>query len=409
MAETTNKPKDINYYINLLDDLKKNLSVTSNKDDYKPEGTTTPIVYAKDDPKKNDPSAKNYNEIPNPTKKNYIRWYPHREVSNRPDLTHNPIPLAPHILETYGAYHFEIFFYPEFKFFAFDQLLDKKHTENIQAQRKENTENIYKVSNESYGSKLLTQVTNAVSTGVQTGISVGKQAWEDVGDTVTILTGELNKELVIPTPMNHFNGESNLKCDIYLPLNSYKTNKQSGIQSQEDQQSNIGVSFLKNNAVDILDKHGVARQHFNSVSSRLGASVRDFVAPRVTKGNLDNLQLSWEFVPRNPLELNHIIDIIRFFNSSSVPLFHPGELIYRNPPFLTMEIITHNHTKKEKQTIRPKKQYYITEVNINANGSGSDDGLILTPDGYPMNLSLEVKLIKADLTTFSELFEFPLM
>ena len=402
---TTNE-KNIDNFIKMIDDLKIKLGNKNRVDevatfgDFDPETDVEVFEFSNADP------------MTLNSKKNYVRWFPHREVGNRPDLDGTDEKRShtdPHELEQYGAYHFEIFFFPNLRKISTSDLFNEEQSTALKEKLTEKNIKQKQLDAEGGIASGIQSIWESVKFLGNVFAAGANTAIQDIDDLYKNLSSDQFIEVpkdrdVVTTPIRQFEGQSNLKCDIYLPLNKYTISKNSGISIEKDQQTNIAVGMLKYGASAIKNYLGPLAAPAN----RTGLTFRDYIAPRVTQGNLDTISLAWEMAPRNRVELNHILDIIRFFNSASVPLYVRGYPFYMMPPYVNMEAITTNHTDKSKVQIRPKSQYYITDITINASGD-ADGSVLLTPDGYPMFITLEVKLLKADINSFHDLFEFPLM
>jgi len=322
---------------------------------------------------------------------NFVRWYPHREVGNRPNITSDKAvkgKKASSDLEKYGSYHFEIVFFPE----GTNTLLPKI---NITKINKENADNPYTKIVGGAGSKFIDVIYNSISESInQLKNSMMSTQYKQ----------ESSKGIVIGAPVVMFENQTGYKCDIYLPLNKYSTKRKSGIAEDKNITSDIGTGVLQFGSKMIGDFIGNAG---NTVKGTTGGTFRDFIAPRITAPTLETLELQWDLIPRSQIEMEHILDILRFFQSASVPYFNKTDYFYNMPPVILMEAITYDFDNDENINLRPKRQYYITDINIDV--SQDNGSVVLNPDGFPMFISLTVNLIKTDLTTYKELFKYPLM
>ena len=53
--------------------------------------------------------------------------------------------------------------------------------------------------------------------------------------------------------------------------------------------------------------------------------------------------------------------------------------------------------------LKPKMLYYITSINMDL-GDPNANGVFLAPGGDPMNVKLQVRLVKVNFTTVADLF-----
>ena len=335
------------------------------------------------------------------TKENgFVRWWPHREAGNRPgiNITQNGDgSIESNDLEHFGAYHFEISIFSEYAKSNIQEATNlQKANDMIQRVKRVDTSG----SGVGQAISVAKSVAEAGISYLYATVVVGAQivsgAWDDAMNS--------DNKNITHVPTLGYVGQSGIKCHIYLPLMNYGTSRNSGIDQTEDVITNIATTIAKGayNAVssiggDVLD----IQKH------KQGASMRKFVAPRVGAPSLETVDLEWKLVPRNETEMEHIVDILRFFQASSVPSFNDASLFYMMPPSIWMDVITTDHNKNEQVNLRPKRQYYLTKVELDyASENGST---ILTPDGYPMFATLRVEMIKATLTSFKELFVNPYM
>lgn len=337
-----------------------------------------------------DPSTSLFDES---LQQSYTRWYPHRTVGNRPNIESTD-PSTPKAqgssdLENFGAYHFEIYFFPDG--------VTKSKT-------KDTKPSDFGVFGKYLGEKMSAVANTEPMKKVQT---VAKEALAALGSAVA--TKENKGKIVIGAPMIRFKGSDSYKCHIYLPLDGYRTSRTSGIGEKDGAAADIGTSIVKY-GVDQFAKSGIGSQALSSIAGSTGSSFRKMKAPRISSPNLEIFNFSWQLVPRNKKEMEHILDIIRFFQSASVPQFEPGDFFFNLPPVIFMEAITKDHTKKtssKKQQLRPKRQFYITKIDTNF--SEENGTVILSPEGFPMFITLTISMMKTDLTTYKELFAYPLM
>lgn len=344
-------------------------------------------------------------------KSTHTYWYPHQNLGNRPDLS-NDANTTTNDLENFGAYHFIINFYGAFK-------PSSSLTKTMDDINKEAEPKIEKMIKEGAGSFLRNSdgTTNLASASVdlvgytirgsmftlETGAEITSKGYDNI---VTALPKE-SEDIVVPAPTLIYDGaKQHSEIHIYLPFKNYVINRSSGIAEQKDVMTNIGAQATKMVYNYIADN--IIGMPIKATMNREGSTVRDFVAPRIGSPSLETTELAWELVPRSPEEMDDIINIIRFFQYLSVPNFSKKDFFYSMPPVMQMEAITRNHESGGTVNLRPKKQYYITNININfATGEGGD--VLLTPEGYPMFISLKLSLIKADLTTADDLIAYPFM
>lgn len=405
MASSNDQDRKIELY-KILNSLKNNTNTVFQKNE-----ETQKEISQEEQQKKEKNNQKAINDAVNGLEKlkgEYILWYPHsesgvdRKIGSKFD---NNSPTSD--LEKYGAYHFTIKFYPE--------------VENNKSYL-ENTNDTISTHIESHIESAINQVAKFVGLGDTTfykaltnSLTQGSTFITEYLDNVVnaVSSGGSNQEegLVTPSPnIIYKNMKSLYTAEIYLPLESYQVRRSSGITQQKDMQSNIAATmgkFLASELDNALGK-GVT----NIIKANVGQTTRDMVAPRIDSGaiSLDKKSLNWSFFPRNNVEMEHIISIIRFLSSSAVPRYNKNSFFFKMPPVVQLEAITTDYTQKpcKKRILSPKREYYITDMNINIS-EGENGGVILTPEGYPMYITINVELMKTDLNSFMDLFIYPFM
>ena len=347
-------------------------------------------------------------------KKDYIFWYPHVEVGNRQQL------LNQSDLEMYGAYHFEIYFAPETS--STNQTLNALAQENINKfddGKNDSIEKIKESMKNNNGEATNTQGTmsagynlwNALTTGIVATFDIGVATLSQSTNAAIAsnTASQKNPDIVASVPQYTFTGKSLKKAHIYLPLTKYSINRSTGIEEQEDVVSSVGAAMVKSAYNTVTGFMGGIATVPQNVA---GATVRNFVAPRIKSPNLDKFELEWDLYARTYEEKVHIKNILRFFNANSVPNFNKKDFFYNMPPVIYMEIKTGNFSLgAELSTIkylRPKRQYFMTNITINTSTDGEGNTL-LDREGDPIYVNLKIQLIKADLTTSQELFVYPYM
>ena len=342
-----------------------------------------------------------------------VLWYPHVEVHNR-----NQINLSQD-LERYGAYHFEIYFSPKVNHSidAVNNAMKQNQTE-FAGKQTEIMDKLEKVKSDNGGSAGFTANVGSVGSYlwnigtnlIANGIAVAESALpsSDLQVAQQAKT-KSSPDLVASTPVYKFDKQSLRKADIYLPLTKYNVHRSSGIEEQEDVVSSLGAALAKTAYQVVTDFTGQLTS--TAIRGAAGAEIRNFVAPRTKSPSLDKFQLEWDLFARNRLEKLHIKNILRFFNSASVPLFNKNDFFYTMPPVMFMEINTANFSDSVPGTIkhlRPKRQYFLTDITITTNPD-NDGSTLLDRDGEPVYVNLKIDLIKVDITTGTELFVYPYM
>jgi hypothetical protein len=346
-------------------------------------------------------------------------WYPQHEVGNKKQLDHTGNGFKE--LEKYGCVHFEIYYFPA------------PATGNQVSKDYENSK--VAVDAAAKGVNDLLRNGNLDFATIRKGISVGtdiftgivKMSYAAVGaasnsisvDTTSQNVGGVNAsstgDQVVASSLAQYKDNEWFKINIYLPFNnSYQVTRAPGIKQEDNQMKDIGISLYKTSYGMFKDAAGAAGLASNVSAS--GLNIRNFVAPRLSAPDLESYSYSWELYPRSAIEMNHIKNIMRYFSYLSTPSFERKSVFYTIPPVMTMEIITTNFlvdevsSKSSNRTrkLRPKRQYYLT--NYTATFSTNTDGsMILTPDGYPMFITLKIDLIKTDISTNNELHAYPFM
>lgn len=364
-------------------------------------------------------------------------WYPMQNIGNRPDLEGKSDEQNPTCdLEHYGAFHFEIYYFPEKiidesgeeKYNTGDPALNPQLIKGFDPETTRQALEPILDSTDNPGENIVKDIGISLAQlgqfigvtaffTVAESLKMGKQSLKNMMESQKIT--EQGNNRVSSAPMLAYKGRVRDKFDIYLPLRNYNINRSSGIAENKDVISDIGTRLTKNVYNNVMGQgfsgylSGFAMNIGDGLKTqeqKLGATFRDFVAPRVNSPSLETFELSWDLIPRSKEEMKQITDIIRCFQYLSIPNYNKEDLFYVLPPVMYMEAITKDFTKKGAPTVnlRPKKQYYLT--NIAMTFSSNDSGeVLLTPDGLPMFINLKLNLIKADLASAEELYENPFM
>jgi hypothetical protein len=364
-------------------------------------------------------------------------WYPMQNIGNRPDIdgkdeNGNNKPSCD--LEKYGAFHFEIYYFPEKKF-KDGKETDEKNTGDINVQY---TKGITTEEGNKYFKDMKvefdkTGMYGTAATITETIVSMGQfvgtssiltitKGFEMGYDAFKVMTNpdirQDENSRVISAPMLAYKGRQSDKFDIYLPLRNYQINRNSGVAENKDVISDLGTKMTKNIYNKLTNSTfggGIFSMAaiqpgdaLKTAESALGTTIRDFVAPRVNSPSLETLDLTWDLIPRSQEEMGMIINILKCFQYLSIPSFNKDDLFYVMPPVMQMEAITKDFTTGQIRNLRPKKQYYITNLNINFSTNESGE-VLLTPDGFPMFINLKISLLKAELANAEELYNNPFM
>lgn len=360
-------------------------------------------------------------------------WYPHVNIGNQSPIESENANKnndgGRSDLENYGAYHFIIDHFPEFDKSLATGLNTLQDT--LTGQKDKANETLKKIKDfgpglsdpdakgsmasdaldglES-GAKIMGYFTSMMWSGLKVGFGTAKGM---VNLTESQITDEKFQEqtkmdVVIPAPTYVYDKQSSKNViHIYLPFKNYTINRNSGITEQKDVISDIGTAVVKS-TYDFMRGNQMMGSIMNVPLAGAGATVRDFVAPRIASPSLDPLEISWNLVPRNKTEMYHIYQIVRYFQTISVPNFSKEDFFYVMPPVMQMEIITRDFVKKEKKRLRPFHKFYVTSIGL-AFSKTEGGEVLLSPEGLPMFIDFKINLIKADLTTAEELFNHPFM
>lgn len=362
-----------------------------------------------------DQTAAQYDVITQNTKASLTFWYPHKNAGNRPPLNGTSDITNPKCdLEKYGAYHFQIYMYPN-ELSTEQAKSDEAINQSLAANdklREDALKNPESAETDvGIGGRLVNFFVSEATQFVNTIIDVGS----NVKAFSNVQSADIEKkmnggDLVNQATMRTYIGKNNVRADIYLPLSDYKTERDSGIASTNGVANQISVALLKVGIDTLINGPIGLGAIIKTPMQNAGVSFRDFKAPRPNSPSLETQKLQWKLYPRSVKEMEHIINILRFFQISSIVHYDKGSIFYRMPPVMYMEVLTHNHTnpKKGKTTLKPKRQYYITNLAV-AYSSNDQGSVLLTPEGYPFFIELSVALIKADITTYNELFVYPFM
>lgn len=347
-------------------------------------------------------------------------WYPHVfEKDSENKFGDSSVVHVSQLgdLEKYGAYHFQIRYYPRFRQTLSNVInhaikdLTKEINEKNLRESGEKIVNTFKSRFEGLGSagqEIANEFTIALkryrTTRSYQGFVRGMQLF---------LKKTLNEVLNI-TPQSVFSGESGLIANIYLPLNKMEIRRESGVTSKSNVVTNIGTAILKQTLDWIIPKTDnpkkiveTIKKTYNDARARM---VSEFKAPRLKNPELDIREFQWELIPRTSEEHRHIMHILSFFASLSVPTFERNDMLFYMPPILTMRVLSSkikSDYEFESYVLVPEWQYYLLEYSANFNYS--EDSVMLDENGMPVGVTLNIRLIKNELVTGKDLFNSPLI
>lgn len=209
-----------------------------------------------------------------------------------------------------------------------------------------------------------------------------------------------------------------LMAEILLPFNDCKITRQSGVvQGGGDMVfKNLATIYAKR-AIDVALQKG--NEVLSKALSSQGIFARQMIGHSMSNIQYESCTLSWDMVPRNAAEALMIKQILTCFNGaciSNIDLNDRSNLFHVLPPRVVFGVITQDATDENESQqqaggfkkikgikwLRPKNEYYITQIDFQANDQGG--GVYLDPNGDPSRIRLTVQLMKCNFTTVSDLF-----
>ena len=328
-------------------------------------------------------------------------WYPH--IFERDDTQDIDNLYLSKELFKYGAYHFEICYYPEFDDTSALNIIHKTIKEFTTTMAKEGSQ--HAISN----------LVDTFGEGIK-GMTTKLQGYAQLlksGQTEKVLEqleGDLRTFLVDVHVEKHYKNKSKLKSNIYLPMNKLSINRKSGVQQVNDAITNIGTTILRRFDDFQRERSGLWGDFIKVRDMAYGRARREFRAPRVSTPSLETRELEWELIPRTFEEQKHILLIISFFSSLSTPTFEDNSYMLHMPPMLFMNIVSSKikgNLEFEEYKLTEKQQFYLTDFTIDF--KYNEDSVMLDENGIPMGVSLKIQLIKNDIMKGSELFKNPFL
>lgn len=358
-----------------------------------------------------------------------VFWYPHVNVGNQSDINSEASDESTYTsdLEKFGAFHFRINIYPEYKKIGGENEGMRKINETVSKESEKMLEQMKGVQDTIKGyftsdladgawktgveavetfATLVGQFAVTFFRGIMTGVGLS-EGFYDEGKYI----GERDDDIAVTSPMHVYKGaKPDEIVHIFLPFKNYTVNRNSGIQEKQDVIGDAGTLMVKTvyNRMINDSTFGIGGELAQTGLNRMGATMRDFVAPRIQNPSLDKFDLQWNFVPRNAVEMAHIYNIIRTFQYLSVPNFSKTDFFYVMPPVMEMEVLTRDFKKGKRRKLRELNKFYITNTVMEFSQTEGGE-VLLTPEGYPMFINFKMNLIKADLTTAQELLKNPFM
>jgi hypothetical protein len=326
-------------------------------------------------------------------------WYPHYEVGNKPNI------VSDNVLEKYGCYHFKIYYFPEP--INSDSFLNQFKEDSTKAT----------TSLAEKGIQIASGGIDLVYNALKTSVEILTATIAGSTSESSPLSGIKNPDRALTSPVYSYKNLTPTIAEIHLPLSSMDISRASGVGS-----GTVTKDIITTGIKHLYDKFTGAENLISkatkSIVQKTGNEMRDFVSPTVGQVELDKQTLSWEFVPRSQKEMEHINMIIRFFVSLSVPNFEKSSFFYTIPPVLIMRAISTDFNKTlfkdamdkddNLRILKPYRQYYLTNIKVDTSTT-AEGSVLLSTDGYPMFIKLEITLMKADISTHQELFNYPFM
>jgi len=341
-------------------------------------------------------------------------WYPHTfdKMSEREGV-HSVHQLSD--LEKYGAYVFQIKYYPQFKNTIINIIHQglKELTEDIAKDGYKNLfNNVVKNVSAKLGSlgESFTETQKKIMKKA-TSSKITQQSAKVILEDILTLVGDALKKVASINPQSQFDGQAGLTANIYLPMNRLEIKRNSGIQNTANVTTNIFTNLMKGFSEDAFKMKGMVGTAMDTYKKASGQTMREFKKPRLKSPDLETKTLQWTLIPRTPEEHRHITYIISFFSSLSVPTFEDKDLFFHMPPIITMRAMSSfMNTAESKITydtteIMPLREYYLMEFNVKYDFN--EDSVMLNEDGVPIGATLEITMMKNELETGKSLFENP--
>ena len=329
-------------------------------------------------------------------------------------------------LLNYGCYYFKLYYTSSFVFGANK---NGNNTLDVTSFPKTNTYlNSLSVKNESIWNGLF-----KVLGGFQAGaVAAETGAFTDAAT-------KMSNSATYYDPSTALAGDNTVHkiAHIFLPMNEFKVTRTSGVQKggKEGVYKNI-----KQNIISVALKEQLARDaggvSAGNVLNSQGQYLNSMLGHAMSTIQFEEFSCKWVLHARNLLEYRMIDSILSYFNAATLPnidLNDQNNLFYVLPPRVELGAITKDITPSAGNTefetlfgssisdeatknklektkhngklkyLKPKMLYYITDIRM-THGQEGIQGVFLTPEGNPMQTTLEVDMIKVNLTTVKDLF-----
>lgn len=313
-------------------------------------------------------------------------------------------------LYDYGAYYFKIFFVPSYNTEANNSL---EQTRQLQETVKVLAKGSQKYSTFSGMYNLL------IGDALQ-------RVFVDTAALKQFIDNASNMGETLLSVNNLYANQAKEIAHILLPFNKHSVRRFSGVIEG-------GAEGVYKNYMQFIAKKALETQMARNeglqdmIMKGQGAFINKMLGHSMSNIQFETYDLEWDLLARNQDELDQIKQILVFFNAatvSGVNLNDRQNLFYILPPHIEMGVLVTDKSKPDTNTelsslfgdaatfettsgkarfLKPKMLYYITSINMDL-GDPNANGVFLAPGGDPMNVKLQVRLVKVNFTTVADLF-----
>lgn len=349
-------------------------------------------------------------------------------------------------LVNHGCYYFKLQFAPEYK------LQPKFGVAEIQ---------LNAAGKDSEG--LLTDITNTLASATQatqsdSPMDVVAQLWNNytsvyamqakkfginssvgmnTADATAQLIKDSKKELKIGAV---YDGQSMHVGHIFLPLNTLKIQRRAGLSTAQGVYSSVKQQLI-NEAVKAIETEALGGI-MGTAARGQGMTENPFIGHVMSNAEFESYELEWELLPRNTKEMENILKILVFFQGaclSNLDINNKNNLKWVLPPQVDMGVMVltlvdikseglrdiingrdvnfeditttknkfgslSNQIKAAKVFwLRPKMKVFVQGVTIEP--LENKGGVLLSPEGFPMGVRLNVSLLRVTYSTVQDLFK----
>lgn len=356
-------------------------------------------------------------------------------------------PLDKEKLIYEGTYYFKLQFAPEFKFTEQDQKLAQLNTGDVFADFAKVKKAIGDtVTNLTSGSNVLSFA--AQQQGFKTQIAGALEATANaIVNQYTSALQQFVNEGGVNKPQNMealYTGSKMEQAVVFLPLNSMRIERKSGVAQTQ------GVHASVQQAVAAKERQTMesGSQTQGAITAR-GLSENPFLGHTMSGVDFESYNLEWELIPRNQDEMAALIQILTYFNGAclaNLNLNNRNNVKWTLPPVCEMGILVSSWTESsgtvqldetkewklqelidarvsdiESQdrknrlrgnatTVNSIKSFWLKPPvnvfvsNLTIEPLENKGGVLLSPEGFPMGVKLNVTLLRTALATIEDLF-----